>query len=99
LPDFSTPTLEGRKMPLAIFNGMSPTLNRSPRQHVAVRIATALHASEARLRLNERRREPTDQQYLDQLARRLADDTGLPLPLAQKRVRQLAASPRGGCRA
>jgi len=54
--------------------------------------ATALHASQTRLKLNERRREATDQRYLDQLARRFADDTGLPLPLARKRVQALAIS-------
>jgi len=49
------PTLEGRKMALTIFNGMSPALNRSTRQHVAVRIATALHASQTRLKNGQRR--------------------------------------------
>jgi hypothetical protein len=39
-------------MALTIFNGVSPALNRSPRQHVA----TALHASQTRLRADEWRR-------------------------------------------
>jgi len=54
------PALEGRKMALTIFNGISPALNRSPRRRVAVRIATALHASQTRLKLNEQRRALPD---------------------------------------
>jgi hypothetical protein len=87
-------TLEGRKM-LTIFNGMSPALNRSPRQRVAVRIATALHAAETKAHFRgDPRRAPADAAFLSELAERLAVAAHLPIELAQRRVTQLAISAR-----
>ena len=41
-----------------------------------------------------RGRRAVDQMFLDQVARRLAIDAGLPLPLARKRVEQFSISRR-----